>query len=287
MPDVRPALLDPRPVRSSSSTLRPEMAPAGDGYEPVGSGRGRDARAHARAPACGSRASASRCSSAPPGRWARRVRGRSRHRTATSRGIGTTTSPCSPTRRSRGAGRPRPRRRDDVGRDEDRVLRPRPALVGVEHGRVPPTPRSPALSKLRLAGTIFYGSRVKDWKRLEQETVETWLTRWSGRSTFDASGCRCCGPSSARAGAKPNAAFIWATIQRLYAARRTGLKKEMFGYVPGGYARDPRPVRRRCCATGRRDPVRRQCRPHRGRLPPAACAWSSMATSRASTTRSS
>src|SRR6478735_3478529 len=34
-----------------------------------------------------------------------------------------------------------------------------------------------------------------------------------------------------------NAAFIWATIQRLYAARRSGLKKEMFGYVPGGYAR--------------------------------------------------
>ena len=34
-----------------------------------------------------------------------------------------------------------------------------------------------------------------------------------------------------------DAAFIWATIQRLYAARRSGLKKEMFGYVPGGYAR--------------------------------------------------
>ncbi|HEX8249866.1 MAG TPA: FAD-dependent oxidoreductase, partial [Pyrinomonadaceae bacterium] len=33
------------------------------------------------------------------------------------------------------------------------------------------------------------------------------------------------------------AAFIWATIQRLYAARNSGLKKEMFGYVRGGYAR--------------------------------------------------
>src|SRR5439155_45095 len=31
--------------------------------------------------------------------------------------------------------------------------------------------------------------------------------------------------------------FIWAIIARMYAARRTGLKKEMFGYVPGGYAR--------------------------------------------------
>jgi protoporphyrinogen oxidase len=35
---------------------------------------------------------------------------------------------------------------------------------------------------------------------------------------------------------KVSAAFIWAIIARMYAARRTGLKKEMFGYVPGGYA---------------------------------------------------
>jgi protoporphyrinogen oxidase len=34
-----------------------------------------------------------------------------------------------------------------------------------------------------------------------------------------------------------SAAFIWAVIRRLYAARETGLKREMFGYVPGGYAR--------------------------------------------------
>src|SRR5207249_1370516 len=36
---------------------------------------------------------------------------------------------------------------------------------------------------------------------------------------------------------KASAAFIWACIARMYAARRTGLKREMFGYVPGGYAR--------------------------------------------------
>jgi len=34
-----------------------------------------------------------------------------------------------------------------------------------------------------------------------------------------------------------SAAFIWTTIQRMYAARKTGLKKEMFGYVTGGYER--------------------------------------------------
>lgn len=34
---------------------------------------------------------------------------------------------------------------------------------------------------------------------------------------------------------RTSAVFIWATIQRLYGARKSGLKKEMFGYVPGGY----------------------------------------------------
>ena len=29
----------------------------------------------------------------------------------------------------------------------------------------------------------------------------------------------------------------WATIARMYAARQSGLKREMFGYVRGGYAR--------------------------------------------------
>ena len=33
-----------------------------------------------------------------------------------------------------------------------------------------------------------------------------------------------------------SASFIWAIIQRMYAARRSGLKQEMFGYVDGGYA---------------------------------------------------
>ncbi len=98
-------------------------------------------------------------------------------------------------------------------------------------------PGLPLVSKLRLAGTILHGSRVKDWQRLEQESVETWLTRWSGRSTFRRFWMPLLRAKLGDSWREANAAFIWATIQRLYAARRTGLKKEMFGYVPGGYAR--------------------------------------------------
>jgi protoporphyrinogen oxidase len=95
----------------------------------------------------------------------------------------------------------------------------------------------PITSKLRLALTILHGSRVKDWEKLERETVETWLTRWSGRATFQRFWLPLLRAKLGESWPEANAAFIWATIQRLYAARRSGLKKEMFGYVPGGYAR--------------------------------------------------
>jgi protoporphyrinogen oxidase len=93
------------------------------------------------------------------------------------------------------------------------------------------------IDKLRLGGTILYGSKVRDWQRLEQVPVEQWLTTWSGRRTFERFWLPLLRAKLGDSYRESSAAFIWATIQRLYAARRTGLKKEMFGYVPGGYAR--------------------------------------------------
>ena len=91
--------------------------------------------------------------------------------------------------------------------------------------------------KVRLGATIAAGARMTDWRRLEQIPVETFLRRWSGDRTFD----RFWKPLlRAKLGDRykdASAAFIWATIARLYAARRGGHKVEMFGYVPGGYAR--------------------------------------------------
>ena len=93
------------------------------------------------------------------------------------------------------------------------------------------------LSKFRLGGTIFYASRVKDWKALEKISVEDWLTRLSGKSTFEKMWKPLLKAKLGEAYKETSAAFIWATIQRMYAARNSGLKKEMFGYVRGGYAR--------------------------------------------------
>ena len=93
------------------------------------------------------------------------------------------------------------------------------------------------ISKLRLGATIFYAARVKDWKALEKISVEDWLTRLSGKKTFEKMWKPLLMAKLGEAYKETSAAFIWATIQRMYAARNSGLKKEMFGYVRGGYAR--------------------------------------------------
>lgn len=92
------------------------------------------------------------------------------------------------------------------------------------------------ISKFRLGGTIFYASRVKDWKALEKVSVEDWLTKLSGKKTFEKMWKPLLKAKLGEAYKETSAAFIWATIQRMYAARNSGLKKEMFGYVRGGYS---------------------------------------------------
>jgi protoporphyrinogen oxidase len=93
------------------------------------------------------------------------------------------------------------------------------------------------LDKLRLGATIVYASRVKNWQKLERIPVTDWLQRWSGRRTFEQLWLPLLRAKLGESYTQTSAAFIWATIARMYAARRSGMKREMFGYVPGGYAR--------------------------------------------------
>lgn len=91
------------------------------------------------------------------------------------------------------------------------------------------------IDKFRLGLTILVASRIKNWKRLEKVPVTTWLRKWSGKNTFNKIWLPLLKAKLGDTYQKTSAVFIWATIQRLYGARRSGLKKEMFGYVPGGY----------------------------------------------------
>jgi protoporphyrinogen oxidase len=91
--------------------------------------------------------------------------------------------------------------------------------------------------KARLAWTIWQASRRRDWKALEQLPVGDWLKKHSGRRTFERIWLPLLKAKLGDAWRRTSAAFIWATIQRMYAARHSGQKLERFGYLPGGYAR--------------------------------------------------
>lgn len=99
--------------------------------------------------------------------------------------------------------------------------------------------RYPALgliAKLRMAATILYAARIKDWRRLERIPVGAWLERWSGKSAFEKFWRPLLIAKLGQGYRDASAAFIWATIQRLFAARQD-LRSDKFGFVEGGYAR--------------------------------------------------
>jgi len=93
------------------------------------------------------------------------------------------------------------------------------------------------VDKFRLGATVFAASRIKDWKSLEGILVAEWLERWSGRSVLEKIWLPLLRAKLGESYRETSAAFIWATIARMYAARRSGMKKEVFGYVRRGYAR--------------------------------------------------
>ncbi|KAF0236776.1 MAG: FAD dependent [Prolixibacteraceae bacterium] len=91
------------------------------------------------------------------------------------------------------------------------------------------------IDKFRLGLTIFVASRIKNWKAMENILVEKWLVKWSGKRVFNKIWLPLLKAKLGDNYKSTSALFIWSTIQRMYAARRSGLKKEMFGYVNGGY----------------------------------------------------
>jgi protoporphyrinogen oxidase len=106
------------------------------------------------------------------------------------------------------------------------------------------------IDRLRLGGTLFWATLVKDGRKLEQVPVEKWLRRLSGNSAFDRFWRPLLRAKLGTAYTEASAAFIWATAQRLGKARKNGLDAEKFGYVPGGYANTLRTFADRLRADG-------------------------------------
>ncbi|WP_193198831.1 NAD(P)/FAD-dependent oxidoreductase [Nostoc sp. MG11] len=124
-------------------------------------------------------------------------------------------------------------------------LRWRPTLTGcyidqklysisntIEFLRFPPLT---FIGKMRLAITLLYGSRIKNWLKLEKIPVEDWLLKLSGRNTYEKLWKPLLLAKVGENYKRVSAVFIWAYIKRLFSARDSSLHKEQLGYVEGGY----------------------------------------------------
>lgn len=91
------------------------------------------------------------------------------------------------------------------------------------------------IAKARLAWTLWYGSRIDDWRRLERNSVEDWLVRVSGRSTYEKMWRPLLLAKLGESYRRVSAVFIWSYIKRLFSARHSAAGKEQLGHVAGGY----------------------------------------------------
>jgi len=90
--------------------------------------------------------------------------------------------------------------------------------------------------KARLAAGVLYACRIRDGRELESHLASEWLRKIFGEANYR----KMWGPLlKCKLGAcreQASAAFIWATITRLYSTRdKNSSQQERLGYVRGGY----------------------------------------------------
>jgi len=106
------------------------------------------------------------------------------------------------------------------------------------------------LDKIRLGIGILYASRLTNWQKLEKIYVKSWLIRVFGRRNYEKMWDPLLRAKLGNAKDQVSAAFIWGIIKRLYGARKTGAKKEMFGCVSQGYYSILRKIKDELLKTG-------------------------------------
>ncbi len=100
--------------------------------------------------------------------------------------------------------------------------------------------RFPFLSpwqKIRLVLGILRSTMIRDATKLDRVYVREWITRLFGRRVFERIWDPLLRSKLGDARERTSASFLWATINRLYGARRGSDKREKMGHVHGGYGR--------------------------------------------------
>ena len=107
----------------------------------------------------------------------------------------------------------------------------RPCSSALDYVKLPSL--SP-IAKARVATTIIAGALIRDGRKMESKTITSWLRRWSGDEATVKFWIPLLKAKLGDNARDASAAFLWATVQRLFRARRQGITADLFGYVKGG-----------------------------------------------------
>ena len=93
------------------------------------------------------------------------------------------------------------------------------------------------VDKARLAINIVYGASRSNLAPLEELSAEQWLSRWSGKSTYEKLWLPLLRSKLGDNATRVTAAYICGVMKRFYGARGGASRSETFGYLEGGYQR--------------------------------------------------
>jgi len=91
------------------------------------------------------------------------------------------------------------------------------------------------VDRFRLGLTILKAQSIRDWERLERESVESWLIRWGGRSTYENIWRPMLKAKFDGSFDSLPATYIWSRLVRMKSTRTGAQQREMAGHLIGGY----------------------------------------------------
>lgn len=92
------------------------------------------------------------------------------------------------------------------------------------------------IDRFRLGLTVLYAQLFRDWHQLEGIPVDKWLTRVSGRKTYEKIWLPMLRAKFDGSFDNTPATYIWSRLVRMMSTRSGVEQKERAGYLQGGYA---------------------------------------------------
>jgi protoporphyrinogen oxidase len=106
------------------------------------------------------------------------------------------------------------------------------------------------IDRFRLGLTVLAAQFIKDWKTLESVSVQSWLLKWSGQTTFQNIWRPMLKAKFDGGFDTVPATWIWSRLVRMKSTREGANQKEMAGHLIGGYITLIRAMQAKILAAG-------------------------------------